>query len=101
MSADLIKDREEFSRMLDATLSEVEGIAARLPDYPWVALQEQLRAMKEWSAHGDPTQEQRSVVSIGLIAVRELEPAPSPQMEDLVRRLHLLNYAWRHWPPSG
>lgn len=102
MSADLIKNREEFSRMLEATLAEMEGLAAREPAYPiWGELQRQLQAMKEWSAHGDPTPEQRGLISIGLTAARELEPAATPEMESLIDRLHLLSYAWRHWPPTG
>jgi hypothetical protein len=96
----LIKSRDEFQSTLAATTAEMDGLAASQPDYPvWGNLKRQLHAMTEWSAAGDPTPEQREMISIGLIAVRELEPPP-PEMEDLVRRLHQLNYAWKHWPPG-
>jgi len=55
--------------------------------------------MQEWTANGaGPDATQRGRVSIGLVAARELEPAADAVMENLVTRLHLLNYFWRDWP---
>src|SRR5678815_5144588 len=91
-----IRNREEFLHVLARTTAEMDNLVAREPAYPvWNLLQRQLHAMQEWTAHGaDPTEFQRSKVSIGLVAARELEPAPDAAMEDLVTRLHLLNYYW-------
>jgi hypothetical protein len=95
-----IHNREDFFRILASTTREIDDFAAREPAYPiWGVLQRQLHAMRAWTENGaDPTPEQRNRVSIGLVAARELEPAPDAAMEDLVTRLHLLNYYWRHWP---
>src|SRR5262245_23350004 len=103
MSDGLIKTRDEFLRVLAKTTAEVDALVAREPAYPvWGQLQRQLHAMGQWSANGaDPTPEQRGRISIGLIAVRELEPPADAAMQDLVTRLHVLNYAFRHWPPTG
>ncbi len=94
-----IQDREEFLRMLFHTLAGVDALATREPAYPvWHQLLQQLLAMRQWTANcSDPTREQCQRVSIGLIAVRELEPAVDAEMYDLIARLHELNYYWRHW----
>jgi hypothetical protein len=103
MSEPLITTREEFFRVLAATSAEVDALVAREPAYPvWKQLQQQLHAMKMWSTTAPgPTPQQLQMVSIGLIAARELEPPPDAAMQDLVTRLHVLNYAWRRWPLSG
>jgi hypothetical protein len=102
MSNGLIASRDEFSSKLNATSDEIDGLVASEPGYPvWREIQEQLHAMKQWSAQGDPTLEQRARVSIGLLAARELEPAATPELGDLIDRLHKLNYAWKHWPPGA
>lgn len=102
MSTALITSRDEFFRTLAATAAELDDLVAQTPTYTtWRLLQEQLRAMTHWSAQGDPTPEQRARVSIGLVAARELEPPATPEMGDLINRLHMLNYAWKHWPPGG
>src|SRR5262245_56825721 len=95
-----IRTREDFFRILESTTTEIDGFVAREPAYPvWGLLQRQLHAMREWTANGaDPTPDQRGRISIGLLAARELEPAPDAAIEDLTTRLHLLNYYWRHWP---
>jgi hypothetical protein len=98
----LIQSRDEFQSTLAATAAEMDDLAKREPAYPvWGNLQRQLQAMKQWSAAGDPTPEQRQRINIGLVAARELEPPPTPELQDLVDRLHQLSYAWRHWPPGS
>jgi hypothetical protein len=98
----LITSRAEFFRTLDITRAEVDDLVARQPTYSvWGVLQRQLQAMKEWSADGDPTPEERAKISIGLVAARELEPPATPAMDALIDRLHLLNYARKHWPPGS
>ena len=103
MSEPLITTRDEFYRVLAATTAEVDALVVREPVYPvWKQLQQQLHAMRQWlSSPSGPTPQQLQMVSIGLIAARELEPPPDAAMQDLVTRLHVLNYAWRRWPLSG
>ena len=98
-----IKNRAGFFDMLASTTTEIDGLVAREPAYQvWGLLQRQLHAMRLWTTSGkDPTAEQRTRVSIGLVAARELEPAPDALMENLITRLHLLNYYWRRWPAVG
>jgi len=98
-----IRTRDDFFRILEDTVAEIDGFVAREPAYPvWALLQRQLHAMREWTANGaEPTPEQRTRISIGLVAARELEPAPDTKIEDLTTRLHLLSYYWRHWPAGS
>src|SRR5262245_27496420 len=99
-----IRSREAFLKILETTAAEIDGFVVREPAYPvWGVLQRQLHAMREWTANGaEPTPTQRQRISIGLVAARELEPAPDAAIENLVTRLHLLNYYWRNWCwPSG
>jgi hypothetical protein len=100
MSTPEIRSREDFFRIFASTTAEIDSLVAREPAYPvWGLLQRQLHAMREWTMNGaDPTAEQRERVWIGLVAARELEPAADAAMQDLVTRLHLLNYYWRRWP---
>lgn len=95
-----IKTRDDFFRVLAKTTAELDAWAAREPAYPvWISLQRQLHAMEQWTRGGaSPTPEQLGMISIGLLAARELEPAQDAVMEDLIGRLHQLNYFWRRWP---
>ncbi|MFT3770237.1 MAG: hypothetical protein QM820_32815 [Minicystis sp.] len=96
------ESRRAFFEELARTTAEIEGLAAREPNYPvWGSILRQLRAMAEWTANGkDPTPQQRGAVSIGLICARELEPTQGPQLDALCPRLHLLNAYWREWPSA-
>src|SRR5262245_53774646 len=100
MSTPEIRSREDFFRSLTSTTAEIDNLVAREPAYPvWGLLQRQLHAMREWTMNGaDPTAEQRERDWIGLVAARELEPAADAAMQDLVTRLHLLNYYCKRWP---
>lgn len=102
MSQPPYQSRTEFFAGLASTTAEVDALVAREPAYPvWGLLQRQLHAMAKWSANGtDPTPEQRERVWIGLVAVRELEPARDAKIADLCGRLHELNDWWRRWPPA-
>jgi hypothetical protein len=98
-----ITNRADFFAMLATTIADIDGFVAREPAYPvWGLLQRQLHAMRAWSDNGaTPSPEQRARVSIGLVASRELEPPADQAMDNLVTRLHLLNYYWRRWPAVG
>jgi hypothetical protein len=102
MSTPEIRNHEDFFRIFASTTAEIDGLVAREPAYPvWGLLQRQLHAMREWTMNGaEPTPEQRERVWIGLVASRELEPAADAAMQDLITRLHLLNYYWKRWPSA-
>ena len=95
-----IRNAAEFANALDVTIAEVDALVLAEPDYPvWRMLQQQLHALKGWStSNANPGSEKLQVISIGLIAARELEPTDLEWMQDLADRLHLLNHYWRHWP---
>ena len=62
----------------------------------------QLAAIKSWTENGrTPTDEERGKVSIGLIAIRELDPQESPEEGDYVDRLHMINGYLRRWPDDA
>jgi len=94
-----IRNRADFALVLDATIAEVDSLVISEPGYRiWAMLQQQLHALKEWSSTPTaPSADRLNAISIGRIAARELEPTNEPWMQDLIDRLHLLNYFWRHW----
>ncbi len=98
-----IRTISEFAAVLDATLAEIDALVVSEPDYRiWGILQEQLHALKGWSsATTKPGAERLSAISIGQIAARELEPTNEAWLQDLIDRLHLLNYHWRRWPTAA
>ncbi|MEP7380599.1 MAG: immunity protein Tsi6 family protein [Gemmatimonadota bacterium] len=95
-----ITNTAEFSAVLDETIAEIDALVVAEPDYRvWGMLQQQLHALKDWSkTTTTPGAERLHAISIGLIAARELEPTNEAWMQDLIDRLHLLHYYWRHWP---
>src|SRR6187549_2346666 len=94
--------RADFFDVLEKTRIEADALAARSPGFPpYRSIAAQLRAMQSMTAHGrTPTEDERDSISIGLIAVRELEPAADDVMSDFVDRLHELNGYFREWPPT-
>lgn len=98
-----IRTRQEFFEALEQARAEAERLAARTPGFrPYEAILEQLEAMQGWTAGGrTPTDEERDSISIGLIAVRELDPEPDPAMDTFIHRLHELNGYFAEWPPDA
>lgn len=97
-----LTNRADFFEVLEKTLVEVSGIAANGPGFgPTKDIADQLAIMKAQTANGrNPTEDERDAITIGLIAVRELEPASSEAMGDLIARLHELNGYFREWPDT-
>lgn len=95
-----IRNITDFADVLEATSAEIDALVASEPDYPvWRLLQQQLHALKDWSkTTARPDVQRLNAITIGLIAARELEPTNESWMQDLIDRLHLLNYFWRYWP---
>jgi Tsi6 len=92
--------RDDFFEVLEATLAEARQLAAKTPGFPpYQAIAEQLEAMQSFTAGGrTPTDRERDSISVGLIAVRELDPELGPEMADFIDRLHELNGYFREWP---
>ena len=98
-----IRNIAEFALVLDATIAEIDTLVVAEPDYRiWGILQQQLHALKDWSsATTHPAADRLNAISIGRIAARELEPTNEAWLQDLIDRLHLLNYHWRRWPTAA
>jgi hypothetical protein len=92
--------RKDFFEVLDATLADARQLAAKTPGFPpYPVIAEQLEAMQTFTTGGrTPTDQERESITIGLIAVRELDPQLSDEMADFIDRLHELNGYFREWP---
>lgn len=95
-----LTNRADFFEVLERTRLEAIKIAANGPGFgPMQSIADQLERMKSQTAGDrDPTEDERDAITIGLIAVRELEPPSSEAMGDLIERLHELNGYFREWP---
>lgn len=95
-----LTNRSDFFEVLEQTRLEVETLAARSSGHgPMKSIAVQLGEMKRQTAGGrNPTEDERDAITIGLIAVRELEPPSSESMADLIEILHELNGYFREWP---
>jgi hypothetical protein len=93
--------RKDFFEVLDEAIAEAQLRARRSPGFPpYAVIAEQLEAMRGFTAGGrTPTEEERDSISVGLIAVRELDPQLDDRMSDFIDRLHELNGYFREWPP--
>jgi hypothetical protein len=97
-----LDNRKDFFEVLEQTRIEAEALAQRVPGFPpYRSITRQLEAMQSMTANGrTPTEDERDSISIGLIAVRELEPPKDEAMGDFIDRLHELNGYFREWPPT-
>ena len=106
MAAWYIKTRAEFFDVLDRAIAETKKRRATSPNFPpYQILERQLEAMKQWTAGGRaPTPDEQGKISIGIIAVREIDPqvdeASYAYQQDL---LQLGGYfgEWPDDPPGG
>ena len=99
MSRTYVRSRAEFFTVLESTLEEVSAlIETEATVGLWKTIKAQLEAMAEWAADGrDPTKEERNRITIGIIVVRELEPAYDPVIYQLTQRLHELSGYFYNW----
>ena len=100
MASDIINSRDDFWHVLDESI-DIVGQRLRVAPQSWVYqnIQRQLNAMKGWTSTGrTPTQEERESIDVGLIALRELEPAETGDEQMFVTNLHELNYYFENWP---
>ena len=100
MARDDIQSRAEFFEVLADELGRVKALKAKTPDYwVWANIENQLEAIRGWTANGrTPTAKERKSIDVGLITVRELEPAPDLESYRFNQGLHGLNYYFGHWP---
>jgi hypothetical protein len=94
-----INSRADFHRILGEATDVVRGILAQSPkDEVMLRIQMELEAMANWTAGGrEPSEEERSSIDIGLVAVRELEGVPWVD-QNFLDKLHVLNSYFEDWP---
>jgi hypothetical protein len=94
-----IDSRADFHRVLGEATDIVRGILAQSPnDDVMLRIQMELEAMGKWTADGrEPSQDERTIIDIGLVAVRELDGAPGVG-QDFLDKLHVLNSYFEDWP---
>jgi hypothetical protein len=101
MASDVIQSRQDFHRVLQDAIRQVgdrikkvQGKSGALDEIEF-----QLDAMWRWTVDDrTPTEDERKEISVGLIAVRELEPVDTPEEQEFVTNLHELNYYFDNWP---
>ena len=98
-----LRKRKDFFEVLDETRREAEALAQQMRGFqPMRSIADQLAAMQTMTAGGrTPTEDERDSISIGLIAVRELEPATDAQLASFTARLHELEGYFREWPADA
>jgi hypothetical protein len=100
MARIFINSRSDFFRVLDQTLAEARGLAEGAPSgAPMETVVRELEAMKACTAGGrTPTPAERQSIDIGVISIRELEPAETEEQDNFQLRLHELNGYFEDWP---
>jgi hypothetical protein len=88
-----IDSLRDFRKILVETIRLVQRLEAESPGFPvYENIIRQLEAMSKWTEDDRmPTLEERNSIDVGLVAVRELEADPDPQVQDLCNRLYQLN----------
>jgi hypothetical protein len=93
-----INSRADFERVLREAIELAERLAkSGAPAI--VAIAAQLGAMAPWGAEGgEPTEQERKRINVGLIAVRELDDERQDESGALARKLFALNNYAADWP---
>ncbi|MDI1484108.1 immunity protein Tsi6 family protein [Polyangium sp. y55x31] len=97
-----LDNRKDFFDVLAQTQIEAEARFQGAPrSVTYESIARQLAAMQSMTAKGrTPTEDERESITIGLLAVRELEPTQDPDLADFIERLHELNGYFTAWPPN-
>jgi hypothetical protein len=100
MASEIIQSRDDFFRVLDEAIRLTSDRLRQNPkDENYQSVEMQLDAMWRWTRDGrTPTDDERQSITIGRIAVREFEPAETPEEYDYNNYLHELNYYFENWP---
>lgn len=95
-----LQTRKDFFDALQETVTDATRLSQQAPGFePFQMIERQLHAMQQWTAGGrTPSASERDSISIGLIAVRELDSQAEGPMADFIARLHELNGYFSEWP---
>lgn len=95
-----INSRDDFFQMLDEA-RKITGDMLRVQPKNWTieSIDTQLDAMQRWTQNDrEPTQDERDSITIGLLAVRQLDADRQDQSGQLARMLYDLNNYFDDWP---
>jgi|SRR5581483_9675960 len=97
---DVNHQRKEFDALLTDTKGRMGPLLAKAPDFPpYLSIGRQLRALSQWTQDGKlPTREQRLALDFQVVALRELESNPNPEVQELVKKLYQLAYDLKRLP---
>jgi len=95
-----IDSRADFERVLKEARYITRRLLQRQPHNKTIeTIDTQLDALERWTAGGgEPSEAQRKTISIGLIAARELDDVPDPEVKVLVDKLYALQNYVKEWP---
>jgi ankyrin repeat protein len=84
----------DFQKMLADALAIVKELEVRSPGFAvYESIRLQLEALTQWTANGRrPTAEEEQRITLGVIAVRELEDDSRPEVQKLSQLLMSINY---------
>jgi hypothetical protein len=95
-----LRGRADFQPLLATLLAKTRTL---LPTKvgAWPAMESivmQLDAIRRWTDHGrDPLPDERASITIGVLVVRELEPAPDAAMAEYNEQLLELSDYFKRW----
>jgi hypothetical protein len=93
-----VKSRDDFQSVLAGAHRETSELLDRGEWWPLQSIKLQLEAMREWTAQGrDPTPEEIESIQLGVVVARELEPAPTAELESYNERLYELHGYFKEW----
>ena len=101
MASDVIKSRQDFQRVLNDAIRQVGDRIRATPGFqPYDEIEFQLDMMWRWTQMDrTPTDDERAQITIGMIAVREIEPMKeTADDQDFCTNLHELQYYFDRWP---
>jgi hypothetical protein len=98
-----ITSRADFQRALDEALHEIGDLVKKAPKLaPYEEIEMQLDAMKRWTANGrEPTKDERTSITIGLLVIRELDPEPDLETYEKQELFKACHHYFREWPVDG
>ncbi len=94
-----IQTRDDFLRVLADEVDRARRLEAEVPGLPlFGSLRRQLEAIQQWTADGrEPTKDERKSIQMGMLIARELNPAPTDELEDFGGRVQELEFYFKHW----
>jgi hypothetical protein len=95
----LFPDRAGFLDALDRAIVDTRRLGGAPPGFPPLeSILYQLEMIRLWTANGrQPTRDERRSITIGLIVVRELEPAATDELYDYTELIHEISFYFKLW----